>query len=288
MIGMNALYGMNEVCKIKKHKKHSIPMFVAPMSSKIVVIQDDLYNRSSDHADITVVGEKEQRQFSEQVESSMDSGRVGAVNWRCNNKNIRVKNASFAKVFEPEYGIQEDSAIIRVYGLQYSVRNPYSYIENKKIDSTLLCIEEPQLMLQDQQQDGAFIYQKKGKSVGSNSELEKLYFSGDAAIEEALKDLSICYKTILKKACSFCSEGHAPRSIAFPQLSISLGINAYKAAQVALTTIVDFVKNGSNKDEYKLIELFVHNRENFKLYKNILIGMHEQSHQQDGQLNQEL
>jgi hypothetical protein len=105
----------------------------------------------------------------------------------------------------------------------------------------------------------------------------KLYRWRDEAVEEALKDLKLCYKEVLAKAVQEKKEKLA-KSIVLP----ALGIGSYtplpfqqhnydlenKAAEATITAIFEFLKN--NPGSYDSIELFVEEDFKFDLYKEFL------------------
>jgi hypothetical protein len=105
----------------------------------------------------------------------------------------------------------------------------------------------------------------------------KLYRWKDEAVEEALKDLKLCYKEVLAKAVQVKKEKLA-KSIVLPALGIGLCTslpfqqnNYYlenEAAQATITAIFEFLKN--NPGSYDRIELFIEEDFKFDLYKEFL------------------
>lgn len=111
------------------------------------------------------------------------------------------------------------------------------------------------------------IYQKKILSFEKNS---CCYHSVDEVIEEALKDLRLCYKKALTNI------GKLTKSIALPTLSIGSYKSCFqnnhdledKAALCILTIILGFIKDNLGLFDY--VELFVEEDFDFNLYKELL------------------
>lgn len=145
---------------------------------------------------------------------------------------------------------------------------PYSF-ENKQapeIDKKKYCsffIKEPCIS----QQNKVFIYVVKRKNP--NDIIIQHHFSHNNAIEEASKDLKMCYTNVLTEVLKLCQTTYRPpHTIALPALSTDTGFPRDKAAPIAVNTVLEFVKN--NPGKYETINLFVKKRSEFELYKKLL------------------
>jgi len=101
------------------------------------------------------------------------------------------------------------------------------------------------------------------------------YYRGDQdlVIKEALKDLGLCYRTVLFQGLQELDKKEQ-RSIALPTLGVEDGdSNDFpkdKAAPVAVKSIIEFIKK--NRGAYNTIELFVEEDFEFDLYKEFLMS----------------
>ena len=90
-----------------------------------------------------------------------------------------------------------------------------------------------------------------------------LDFKDDKAIQEASKDLILCYEKALIHGVQ-----HPEKNIAFSTLSADVGFPRDKAAPIAIKTIITFLKN--NPHTYNCITLCVQKRSEFMAYKELL------------------
>lgn len=262
VISINGVYGM-EV------RRETVKTFVCPIFPKIIVVQDDIYDRRTPNADITIVGETEQIVQLKNAEL-YPSPLIGCMQLNC--KSIMKRSKVFTQYFDPSYeGNSKDSAAIIVDGERFIITNLRKHVEKKKMEDRCLIVREPQVWYvpskDDLSVDNQYVYMRefRGKGVYNESHTYK----GSEAIEEAVKDLRSCYKSVLIMSHDFFTKENTARSLALPQLSVSLGIPAYRAAHVAVTSVIEFLKQ--NKDTYGLIEFVVLGLEDFNLYKNLLI-----------------
>ena len=75
-----------------------------------------------------------------------------------------------------------------------------------------------------------------------NKTFNILFFCNEKAIQEAIKDLSLCYINILERIVLDLSK-KKQKNIALPTLSTEVGLPRSKAARIAIKTILEFVKN---------------------------------------------
>ncbi|HEX4068567.1 MAG TPA: hypothetical protein VHX42_00560 [Candidatus Babeliales bacterium] len=130
-----------------------------------------------------------------------------------------------------------------------------------KVAATIVAIIEPRIMKTnsfDSEYNTIEVpYYINRKSCWDGAE-------GTKAIEEAIKDLKMCYEKILDRLVKSGDK----KSIALQALSTEIGFPREKAAPIAVKTIVEFIKN--NSGAYAEIEMFVKKRSEFDLYKNLL------------------
>jgi len=266
IVSVNALYGM------EKFKMEKVRTFICPMMPQVVVVQDDIYDRRTQNADITIFGETEQIKLKNP--GLFSSPLVGGICITHDNSIMR-RNKVFTKYLDFSYESNDDSAAITLEGERFIIKNQHLYVENKKMDNQFFFVKEPQLcfvpLQDDQSVDDRYIYTQASHQDGEIF-LKTCKYRGYAAIDQALQDLGHCYKNVLSTVSLFFTKEHTARSIAIPQLSVGLGVPAYRAAQVAVASVVEFITNHCHKDIYGLIELVVHDSESFRLYQNLLIG----------------
>ncbi len=115
---------------------------------------------------------------------------------------------------------------------------------------------------------GAQYYCYNSVRKKDNGKVKFAYYQGDEALEEALKDIRVCYKTVLAKGITA-----GKRSIALPALGAQKcpfgSFPKEKAAPVAVEAILEFIKN--NPKMYDRIELFVEEDFEVDLYKELLM-----------------
>jgi hypothetical protein len=90
-------------------------------------------------------------------------------------------------------------------------------------------------------------------------------YEDEQAIEEASKDLALCYKNVLNDGLKRLGK-REEKSIAIPTLGVEVGcFPREKAALIAVQSIFEFIRN--NSDVYNCMELFVQEQCEFELYK---------------------
>ena len=84
-------------------------------------------------------------------------------------------------------------------------------------------------------------------------------------IEEASKDLAVCYKNVLHTASG-------EKSIAIPALGTDVGFPREEASSVAVKSIFEYIKANAHDSTkaYENIHLFVKKRSEFEWYKELL------------------
>lgn len=231
--------------------------------TKIILIRDFIYNRHcSSDANITVVGVREQMRLK--PGSLSDPGAIGDV-FKSKKNTVEIKNVVFEKYFnyKTEKADNEPQSII-VDGQEFDIQNSYKYVETKSLSGHLALIVEP--IVTRSSWNLEYTYHPK-RRLSENRYTDPDYY-GNEAIEEAQKDLGLCYKNILEKVHKFFTIDDVARSIAFPQISESLPRD--KAVAVAVASVLQFLRDSINKDAYKVIEFVVSQKADFELYMSIL------------------
>ena len=244
---INVLYGM-EVTTYEIVRR-----FVYPKNPKIVVVQDDIYNRRTKAADITIFGETEQMR-------------------------LHHPGISFSSVLIGSLRLTPDNMVMFIHSGQ---------IESKQMDNEIVFVMEPRIIVtkfQDKQAlNNRYKYKKTLKEEKIPSLLEMCCcmdyeeyktcnYTGYQAIEHALKDLRNCYKSVLYMTHHLNAKSLGTKSIALSTLSTALGIPAYRAAHVAVASVIEFISDSSNECICRLIELVVNSLEDFNTYKAFLMG----------------
>lgn len=262
MFNGNGIYGMETVPTVKVFRHKKFP--------QITVFQDDIYRRTK-NADITVVGESEQIKLKKP--GLVASPCVGCMSFSIDNCIMR-RNKVFARYFD-SYGLDDDSATIIVDGQQFVIKDVDSHTEHIKMDNKLILVREPQLFRASSAEspDLPYMYRKtasRPEIKRYSSTLPTIKYTGYKAIEEMLNDLAICYDTALDYVPYLFDKKFEIKSIAFSQLSRGLGLPAYRGAQVAVQSVVNFITDEKYEGIYDSIELVVGQSEDFDLYKMFL------------------
>lgn len=142
-------------------------------------------------------------------------------------------------------------------------------VKQKEVTSTIIKIAEPYISLDGWYRDPftntlmpRCCYKVMKQNVILRLFQEKTFYENQALIE-ASKDLAWCYENAFMK-------GIICKSIAFPTLSAGMGFPRDKAAPIALTAIINFLRNYAPYI-YDRIELVVKKRSEFAAYKKFLI-----------------
>lgn len=268
VVTVNSLYGM-EVIKKDDAKNKGVKTFVHPKFTKIVVVQDDIYNRRTNNAYITVVGENEQIKL--QNPNVKPSYFLGSMIMTHDNYITR-KNKILAERCDSPHLFDEETVEFIAKDKKFVFENLYARTEHVKMKNNLLFINEPELVYKDLDNNETFVYTKQDykQETQRSTTVKLLEFYGREALEMALIDLGYCYKVALQNGLKIFSKEVAVKSIAFPLLSVWLGIPGYSAARSAVEAVIRFLKENQNKDTYDSIELVMPDLENFNLYKTIL------------------
>ncbi len=142
------------------------------------------------------------------------------------------------------------------------------------VKGEVLSILEPRIMSRryfDKQQDQfvtGFHYYAHRRSLNEENKYINVEENGEDAIAQACLDLAFCYKKALIEGWKRIDKKEK-KSIALSALGIDVGFPRNEAAFVTVTTILEFIKNSSEK--FSLIHLFVKKRSDFTRYNELLM-----------------
>ena len=258
---ISGLYGMEFV------EQNKVKSFVFQAKPQIVVYLDDIYNRSTENAELTVVGATEQKILKNPV--IHDAPLVGCTKVGLKNNSIKRKSKVLTDLFDSSYGFRGSSTAIKIQGERFIIQDLYSHIEDVIIKDEVIFVKEPYIAITSEKKGQLSYYYKKVFNEVNDTRLKEENFFAAKAIEEALKDLVLCYNGALQITKNFSTK-KTIKSIAFPPLSVSLGIPAYRAAHVAIESVINFINTYRDKITYERIEFVVPQLEDFSTYKEIL------------------
>ena len=251
--------------------EQKVKTFTLQTVPPIVVIHDDIFDRKTQNVDITVIGGSEQLQLKNTTVSYCSE--IGSVSYilpqmKMEMKIIKRKNKVFTQCFDPSYGFRDDSAAIIVEGERFIIKNPFEHVEEITMNNKVAIVKEPHIFVTESK-DGKLNYHYRiTYSDGKHTQVQERDYFGSDACEQAYKDLERCYKAKLV-ICGCFSKENSIR-LAFPPLSISLGIPLYAATRIAVQSVVDFINENSDKDKYTEIQFVVPRSEDFDTYKSVL------------------
>jgi hypothetical protein len=186
--------------------------------------------------DIIVVGQREQQQLNSTICFDQTMGKVSKKRW---NSVCIMKKESDSSSYE-----DRDNSTRSINHRDYNKKDMESYV---------LGVVEPRVI---------------NPCLGNRREnCSYKREHGEEAIEKALGDLPLCYKNVLTEGLQRLGK-KKEKSIAIPALATTFCLPRKDAACVAVTTILDFIKD--NPTAYNLIHLFVKKRFEFEWYKELL------------------
>ena len=199
----------------------------------------------------------------------VDVRKVGKVNKGCIS-SVYIKN----KKFDSASG--DDT--YKSCGF-YTEHELSQCVYQQKLQSKILRVVEPRISKRTTDREEYYFYYRWREGLLKQCR-------GHEAVEEALKDLAVCYTNVLVKGCKELQEKELKnitlsvlgidvglpkeelKSIALPALGNDVGVPRPDAACIAVTTILEFIKN--NPKGFSLIHLFVKKRSDFAQYKEFL------------------
>jgi hypothetical protein len=235
---------------------------------------------AGDRVDMIVLGRRQQRRL--QQPSFGDMSNVGEIDI-CEDHIIYRKS-------KDDESASDDETYKPIKIASSSKEDMEELIETQKrlqnaikinVKSNVIDIVEPVIRrktpLQCFEDRGWFTYYAEREDLGKCRDLGPCWLdqpvkreSGyTSIIEAASDDLKYCYQQALDAGLRLQEATDKKEiSIAFAALGTDVGFPRDKAAPIAITTILEFIKN--NFDAYNVIELFVKKNSEFVLYKELL------------------
>lgn len=137
--------------------------------------------------------------------------------------------------------------------------------EKTVVACTVLKITEPRIMHEDfKTSHGKTHGYFPQRQVDNSSQWEDQIFYGEDAFTQANKDLSGCYRTILKTGTVLVNQTGI---IAFNALGGDVGLRRDEAAAVTFKSITDFLKD---HNEYKSVIVFIKKRSELEIYRKLI------------------
>jgi hypothetical protein len=136
--------------------------------------------------------------------------------------------------------------------------------DKKVMQSRVLSVIEPRIRMKDFKDWQTWSYY--AERIHSSSMVDLNSRNKEHVLEEAKKDLALCYKNALLEVL------RKEKSIAISALGTDVGFPREDAAPVAVAAIIEFIKTSVNDgtEPYELIHLFVKKRSDFARYKELL------------------
>jgi hypothetical protein len=251
--------------------EQKVKTFTFPTIPPIIVVHDDIFDRKTKNADVTVIGVNEQKVLRGKL-CSYDIF-IGSLPY-CDGCIVRKKKA-FEQYFDRSYGFRDKSAVIIIDGERFTIKNPYEHVEEIKVGNKIIMIVEPRIFFTSiDEEDGKYQNRKLQEHywryvrVPDETELLKEDYYGREAIKEALEDLYKVYRTALIHG--YRSLESVEGSIALVPLSDSLGISPHDVAIVAIQACMKFINDYRDKQTCGSIELVVSREKDFEMYKDFL------------------
>lgn len=193
-----------------------------------------------------VVGRNQQRTLQKpDMNDWVHTGKIDDE-FGLNNIYFLSKNRTITENKNVYFGIKEKNEIWKV-------------AQKKELQCSLIRIVEPRITF-----DPVCYYCSKDHPRRKNSFIYMAFYD-DRALEEASKDLQICYKKSLKKGLDILKDKQE-KKIALAALSTDMGLSEDKAVTATFKAIVEFIRENS---EYRSIQLFVKRDSEFELYKEL-------------------
>jgi len=256
----SCLYSAEKVAgnKIIRYNSAAIPIFL---------VLDEIYQRKLvNPAGITVVGKTEQSVLRG---ANLEEKPVAGDILKSTNNTLLILDPALRECFNYRFRCPDEPMSLIINGQKVVLGKPYDHVEMEKTEGTLVFVVEPDIIgLENCPQD--YTYSPWRRITKATEPLVvKQDFYGDEALTEGKKDLDLCYTNLLEYAHEFFSE-NSEKSIAFPALSTILGMPAEIAAEVAVASVMKFLKTSDAKDKYSMIQFVVERAQDFYYYKKLL------------------
>jgi len=256
----SCLYGMEKVAgnQVIRYNSAGIPILLA---------LDDIYQRKLvTPAGITVAGKTEQSVL-ERV--NLEKKPIAGDIFKSPDNALLILDPALRECFNYRFRCPDEPMSLIINGQKVVLGKPYDHVEMEKTEGTLVFVVEPDIIgLENCPQDYTYsLYRRIIK--GTEPLVVKQDFYGDEALAEGKKDLDLCYTNLLEYAHEFFSE-NSEKSIAFPLLSKAVGMPAEIAIEVAVASVMKFLKTSDAKDKYSMIQFVVERAQDFYYYKKLL------------------
>lgn len=269
------LHGMENVETISLLEITKTSLSLMYNGTKINLIKGS-WEDATDTIDLTVVGNQQQTMLQEGYDNL---GIVGKTYWAYGNPSFIYQRKK-----EDESASDDDTY------KPYRQIDTQTWRDAQKIKKCTMSIEEPCIsdstrikrydFLDDSgsmqnitipaQCLNTFVYSCHRTVPNRQDMFYDLGVKAEQAIQEASKDLSLCYTNALTEGLKyFHFSPKKSKNIAFPTLSADVGFPRGEAAPIAIDAVFNFLQDNSN--QYESINLFVKKRSDFALYKKLLL-----------------
>jgi len=240
---------------------------IAYCGTKINVTKKSLFE-ISDKVTMTIVGKHQQKMLHYYF----------AENYDC----IGITYFPGSPIYQKyeEYDSDSDDDTYKPYEpchLSDTHQHNFKKLEDKHLITKIIepCITQTTLLNGQK----TYLYNVMRKNVNSVNHVAVLTSIDKTAIEEASKDLIQCYNNVLtfpiecgtldNHICANKLNNSAKPTVALPPLGADVGFPRDKAAPIAITTVLKFIKN--NPNAYGTIYFYVKKRSDFARYKLLLM-----------------
>ena len=229
-----------------------------------------------DNIDLTVVGNQQQRMLQEELDLLGTIGQTYLPLGSPSYIHIRTKeheSDSDDDTYKPHRQIdtqtwknsqKRQQQILRIEEpcISYSTRPMKYALPNGTNEMQHLTIPAQCL--------NSFVYNCQRAIPNKQDMVLICCFKGDQAIQEASKDLSLCYTKALTEGLEYFNYNSPEnKNIAFPTLGADAGFPRDKTVPIAIEAVFNFLQD--NPNQYKNVHLFVKKRSEFALYKQLLM-----------------
>ncbi len=207
------------------------------------------------HPGLIILGKKEQ--YKLQQATMGDRARVGEV-------SLSPHNSIFIKYKGCDSASDDDTYKPFTSSIKKSWNDAYS---RKYFNCSILTVVEPGIEYEYFVDDmpRQYGYFPTRVTEERNIFIEPEFF-GENALEEAKKDLAVCYDNALLTGSIMLGQT-SNKTIAIDPLGTAVGIPGKDAVQVAIESVTEFIEY--HPHTYALIQLFVKKRSDFALYKKL-------------------
>lgn len=213
--------------------------------TSVILINEDIYRRPQEKAaTITVLGVNEQNQLRNGlfcVEAVADVGQLKNFN------GIVVRDKIFEKLFVPGT-LENPGTFIRTEGQNFRIIDAHNHAEVIPWNKILIAVTEPTIRFKEIWYDDhcrSVLYYHSTRRI-NNAHEKNPDFWGKTALEEAQKDLQLCYENALKYAFNVFPRNQE-KSIAFPLLGRLFGFSCEDTVRAMILSIFKVVEENKGK-----------------------------------------